>query len=91
MTNFSANGIACCYAQFKVPLPIELNVTVYPELAKGSLTATLWTYLNINRMERRLNGLSRFAMILFAFILTIIIIYIRYIFFQNHFKQFLTY
>jgi len=40
MTNFSANGIACCYAQFKVPLPIELNVTVYPEFAKGSLTAT---------------------------------------------------
>jgi len=46
MTNFSANGIACCYAQFKVPLSIELNVTVYPEFAKGSLTATFRTYMN---------------------------------------------
>jgi len=36
--SYSSYGIACCYAQFKVPLLWELSVAVYPELVEGSLT-----------------------------------------------------
>jgi hypothetical protein len=40
LNNYEASlvlrGIACCYAQFKVPLSWELSVAVYPELVEGS-------------------------------------------------------
>jgi len=39
-------GIACCYAQFKVPLSWELSVAVHPELVEGSLTSAFGTMLS---------------------------------------------
>jgi len=38
-------GVACCYAQFKVPLLWKLSVAVYPELVEGSLTLSFRTFI----------------------------------------------
>jgi hypothetical protein len=40
-------GIACCYAQFKVPLSWELSVAFYPEFVEESFTSTSGTLVEL--------------------------------------------
>jgi len=54
-------GIACCYAQFKVPLSWELSVAVYPELVEGSLTCTFKSYSAILSSDTLITTLLRQA------------------------------